>query len=221
MSKKTVPHFFSVMMACAVMLALASQAAVASPILYFSGSLANDDGIAWTDFSLIESTSFTARTRSFGSGGFAPVLSLFALDDTQDLLQIAIGSSNTCASPGAGRQSGGLCWDAFFSTGLVAGNYRLVVSQDGNVPNGAGFADGFSQTGNPHYTGQNYLNDPSYSFVNFDGSQRTRMFEVAFQGDSLVPLPEPGMLVLLGIGMAALAQAQRRSRKYTAGEGAQ
>lgn len=211
MSKVKKYFVYNINIIFAIIVALASQAAMASPIQLFSGTLSYDDEIVWTDFNLAQSTSFTARSFSFGTGGFAPVLSLFALGGTQDLLQAVVGSNNTCATPGAGSASGGLCWDAFFSTVLAAGAYRLVISQDENLPNGLSFGDGFSQTGNQHYTGVNYLNDPSRSFVNFDGTQRTGDYLVTLEVGSQVP--EPGPVGLMAIGLVAVAMVLRRNKK--------
>lgn len=186
-----------------VLLSLAAHTASAD-IVPFSGTFAQDDDIAWLDFMLNEDTSMKARTTSFAAGGFAPVLSLFSMGKTSDLLSIAYGSSNTCSTPGAGSPSGGLCWDAFFNTVLSSGSYRLVVSQIDNLPNGLGFADGFSQTGNPTYTGANYLGDPSQFFINLDGTQRNGNYAGLLQ---LTPIPEPAPFDLLLLGLIGMTAA--------------
>ncbi len=195
---------------CALLLTVANHAAATTITHTFSGNFTNDDELAWFDFNLQQNGSIAARTTSFGNGGFAPVLSLFSLLANQDLLHVAQGSSNTCATSGAGQASSGLCWDAVFSTGLSAGNYRLVISQDGNTPNGPALLDGFNQTGNPHYTGINYLGDASRSFINYDGMQRSNAYAGNFQLTSAVP--EPESVVLLLAGLAAIAGLSRSRR---------
>ena len=198
---------FGVKMVSAMLLAVAAHGASASPLSSLTGFFSNDDDIVWADFNVAQNTLLSARATSFGDGGFAQVLSLFALNVDQDLLQFVSGSANTCGTPGAGAESGGLCWDAFFTTMLSAGNYRLVVSQDANTPNGPGFADGFAQTGLSNYTGLNYFGDPSRSFVNFDGGQRTGAYDVDIQISE--PLPEPNTISLLLIGLACAAAGAR------------
>ncbi len=195
---------------CAVLLTVASHAAATTTTHTFSGTFVNDDELAWFDFNLAQNGRVAARTTSFGNGGFAPVFSLFSLNRDQDLLQLVHGSSNTCSTPGAGQSSAGLCWDAFFSTGLSAGNYRLVLSQDGNTPNGSTLPEGFSETGNPNYTGINYLGDTSRSFINYDGMQRTGIYMAQVQVTS--PVPEPESAVLLLAGLAAIAGISRSRR---------
>lgn len=195
--------FVGAKIASTMLLAVAAHVACASPISSLTGIFSNDDDIAWADFDVAQNTLLSARATSFGNGGFAQVMSLFALNAGQDLLQVVSGSANTCTTPGAGAESGGLCWDAFFTIMLNAGTYRLVVSQDVNTPNGPGFADGFAQTGLSNYTGLNYLGDPSRTFVNSDGGQRTGAYNVDIQIGA--PLPEPNTISLLLIGLACAA----------------
>lgn len=193
----------------ALLLLGAGQAAAAATT-DLSGVFSADNGIAWLDFSLTKDSLFSARTSSFGNGGFAPVLSLFMMDASQKLLDVVSGSGNSCGSPGAGAASGGLCWDAFFSRDLSAGNYRLAITQDGNTPIGNSFADGFSENGSPHYTGTNYLGNDSLTFVNFDGAQRNGSYAVSLNVPSAVPEPASAGLLLLGLmGVAGAAYRKK------------
>lgn len=124
---------------------LAFSAAAVAGTADYSGRLTDDDERFALDFSLAASGPVQVDTRSFAAGGFAPVLSLF--DDAGQLLQLDVGSSHVCAGAGS------FCWDAQLSLNLAAGAYRLVLTQDGNLPLGPGLADGFSMTGQPDYTG--------------------------------------------------------------------
>lgn len=206
--KRCLQHQRSLLLAAA--LTCSVHGAQATTIQQFSGTFSKDDDIAWTDFSVSAGTLFSARSFSFGLGGFAPVLTLFSADGGLELIDSVLGSNNSCATPGAGQPSNGLCWDAFFSRHLAAGNYRLVVSQDGNLASGASFLDGYLKTGNPNYTGIDYAQDPSRSFINVDGSQRTASYDIQIQGGN--PIPEPAPVALLAIGLVAFAASQRRSK---------
>jgi hypothetical protein len=192
------------------LLLLGASRAASAATTNLTGMFSADNDIAWVDFSLTKDTLFSASTTSFGTGGFAPVLSLFLMDASKSLLGVVSGSSNSCGAPGAGAPSGGLCWDAFFSTDIGAGNYRLVISQDGNTPNGASLADGFSESSSPHYTGINYLGDSSLTFVNFDRTQRNGSYAVNLNVAATVPEPASAGMLLLGlVGVAGMAYRKK------------
>lgn len=192
-------------------------------ITSFTGTFTGDDEVFSTSFTLAVDSVVSARTFSFGGGvngngdtippgGFPPILSLFFATGTQDLLQLAVGSSNDCSNPDAGQKdpTSGFCWDAFFTTTLPAGSYTVAISQDGNLPNGPGFADGFSETGNPNYTGTDYLGDGSKSFILVTTEQRTGNWAFDLTIPSQGSVPEPATIALLGMGLSGLAYTRRR-----------
>lgn len=146
----------------------------------------------------------TAGGQAIQPGGFAPVLSLFDADGS--LLQVAAGSANTCGGAVAGDPATGFCWDAKFSATLGAGQYRLVLTQDGNTPLGPTLADGFLQTGRPDYTGLDYLGQPGLHFINVDGSARAGAWAFTLEAASV---PEPGAALLLAAGLGLLAWRRR------------
>lgn len=193
----------------------AAQAASAS----FSGSFATDDQLAMIRIGVPVAGDITVQTFSYGGGtnganqvippgGFAPVLTLF--DEAGNNVIGNVGSSNTCPPGGAG-----FCWDASFTyPGAPAGDYLLVLSQDGNYPVGQ-FPDGFSMAGQPHYTAQyaGFPDDPHYTFIQIDGSQRSGgwALDVSAPGP-LTLVPEPTVAALLAAGLAIVGLARRRSR---------
>ncbi|RZL31435.1 MAG: hypothetical protein EOP35_22040, partial [Rubrivivax sp.] len=122
-----------------------------------SGKFVDDDDRYTFDFSLAAAGPLLVETQSFAAGGFAPVLSLF--DASGQLLQLDAGSSHTCIGGGS------FCWDAHFALDLTAGAYRLVLTQDGNLPLGPTLADGFAMTGRPDYTGLDFLGQPDLRFI--------------------------------------------------------
>ncbi len=193
-----------------------AQAGTAS----YSGRFSADDQRFSRDFNFAAADTLSARTFSYGggvngdaaaiaAGGFAPVLSLF--DAAGLLLQAVSGSAAVCGSGvGAVDHVSGFCWDAGFSAALAAGHYKLVLTQDANLPFGPFLANGFSMTGSPDYTGLAYLGQPGLRFINVDGSQRDGHWALDV---SAAAIPEPGGLALTSGGLLALAALVRRRRR--------
>jgi hypothetical protein len=180
--------------------------------LSYQGQFSTDDQLFVTHFVLAAEEPVTAHTlgyaggtnaagASVAAGGFAPVLALFL--DGFGLLDIARGSSQVCG-PGAGAADpvSGFCWDAGFSSLLPAGSYTLVLSQDGNEPLGLTPDDGYTQTGQPDYTGLAFLGQPGAMFIQVDGRARTGGWALDVQAASV---PEPGTWLALLLGLATLA----------------
>lgn len=177
---------------------LAFSVAAAAGTASHSGQFTDDDERFTLDFTLLADGGVQVDTQSFAAGGFAPVLSLF--DAGGQLLQLDVGSSHSCSG------SGSFCWDAHLSLALTAGSYRLVLTQDGNLPLGSLLADGYSMTGQPDYTGLSYLGQPGLRFINVDGSNRTGDWAFTLQAASV---PEPAAALLLATGLAWLARRRR------------
>ena len=199
----------------AAMLAV-SQAASAIPTTY-AGSFTRDDDRFVLSFHLDRETDLVAATTSWAQGGFAPVLTLFG---GAGGVQQSAGSASTCgAGSGAIDPLTGACWDARLGTHLDAGDYDLVLTQDGNFAFGATLAEGFALDGFEHYTSQFYLGqDDGPLCVNVDASERACSFSLTVDlvqasdppgGD----VPEPAAPALFAAGLLALQATLRRIRR--------
>lgn len=202
---------------------LGTAAAQAGTVSY-RGQFTADDDLFVTQFVLPGAALFSAATLGYGGGtdadghavapgGFAPVLALFM--DGFGLVQLARGSSQSCG-PGAGQADplSGFCWDAGFSLQLGAGSYSLALSQDGNEPLGLELADGYTQTGQPDYTGLAYLGQPGARFIQVDGTQRSGFWALDLT-TTATEVPEPGSWQLALLGAAAIALSRRPNRTRT------
>lgn len=203
---------FRALLAAGAALAFA-QAAHAAPVDY-SGSFTADDERFVLAFHLDADTTLSAVTTSYAQGGFAPILTLFG---GAGGVQQAVGSTGICgAGSGAQDPASRACWDAVFSTELGAGDYTLVLTQDGNYALGDSLADGFQQDGWTHYTSAFAFGMETDALcVNADASQRSCDWALSVDGlaDPAPPsgdVPEPGSLALAGIALLALRAARRR-----------
>lgn len=190
--------------------ALAAGAATATP-LQFNGTFDTDDARFVLSFHLDAPTTLQADTTSFAQGGFAPMLTLFGAAGG---VQQAVGSAMQCGTgSGAKDPASGACWDAVFATSIGAGDYALVLTQDGNYAIGDTLADGFQQDGLSHYTSTFYLGTEGPLCVNADASQRSCSWALTVDGlpqSVSGQAPEPGSLALAGIALLALGRARRR-----------
>ena len=184
----------------------------------FVGTISEDDQLEQFTFTLSGTATVTLQTWSYAGGtnqagmviprgGFDPWLSLYNAAGT--LLQSV--DNGTCGQVGTDLVTGA-CFDSFISVALGTGTYTLVLSQSDNQPAGGMLSDGFTNTGNPTFTSS--FGCTNGQFCDSNADNRTNKWAVdldnvtSAQGPSGVP--EPGTLVLLAGGFAAIAVLRRR-----------
>lgn len=185
----------------------------AAPVSY-QGTFAHDNDLVVFNLNITSMLGGTIDARTFShsgganaagavipAGGFAPVLVLF--DSLGFEVFRDVGTSHTCPA--------GFCWDAFFNFGVnSAGSYKLVLSQDDNLPNG-NFADGYSRDSDPDYTAGN--TPGGVRFVRFDGVQRTGNWALDVNVSNTpvtAGVPEPASLALVLSALSVLTLVRRR-----------
>lgn len=195
------------------LMAAAAMGLSASTSYSFTGTFGTDDQIQIFDLSLAATTTVTFETLSYGGGmnaagasilpgGFDPRLTWFQADGTE----IGFDNGGHC---GVTASYLGACNDAYFQGTLAAGNYILVLTEDGNDANG-NFSDGFSQQGNGDFTATGTC--PAFC-DSLSGAQLTGNWAVDILGvGSASAVPEPGAAGLIGIGLALAALGSRKLR---------
>jgi hypothetical protein len=186
--------------------------------LSFTGTFSTDDQLQQFNFSLASGATVTLRTWSYAGGtnqasmviprgGFDPWLSLF--NSLGNELQSV--DNGTCGQVGMDSVTMS-CFDSYISVALGAGTYTLILSQSDNQPNDTLLADGFTRTGQPSFTSMFACSNGQFCDANADN--RTNRWDVDIDNvtsaSPVSSVPEPGTVVLLMSGMAAIAVLRRR-----------
>jgi hypothetical protein len=207
----------------------------AAPVL-FTGSFANDSGVALFVLNVTASGTLTAQSVGYGgwlspavnAGGFATSLSLYDGN-------AGAGFGNQLANDflggtavGAGCSNGALqdattdfCEDALVSFPLAIGTYYLTLSEQGNDgPGLLGSLPAINPTDFPLTPGSNFspgpFNDPGAIPGTFTRNGNGALLIDAPGSVSQVgAVPEPGTWVLSSLGLLSFALIKARSRKRT------
>ncbi len=214
-------------------------AALLADTTSYTGTLASSTDSYALDFTVtgLGTETVTVQTFGFGggtnaagtsiaAGGFDPFIGLFAgtgagaslLTDalgnpygTSDLLS-NFASFTGCPPAGTQNVGGTVCGDITMTLALAAGDYTLLLSDGGYIPNaifdngtlGEGFSDftgGAFQTCNTDPTGVTTCVNDTANWA-FDLTTKP----------NVVSTSEPGSLALLVTGIAAFAVRRRRAR---------
>ncbi|HYL75438.1 MAG TPA: DVUA0089 family protein [Bryobacteraceae bacterium] len=186
----------------------------------FTGVFSTDDQLQQFNFTLASGATVTLQTWSYAGGtnansavipqgGFDPWLSLY--DSLGNLLQSV--DNGTCGQVGTDSVTGA-CFDSFISQPLGTGSYILILSQSDNQPAGTMLSDGFTQTGSPTFTSS--FGCTNGQFCDSNADNRTNEWAVDIDNVTsafaVSAVPEPGTIVLLASGLAAIMLRRRKLR---------
>ena len=198
-----------------------STTGLARPLDFsFTGVFDRDDNVRMFNFVTDGLAPVTMRTFGYAggvqadannvvAGGFDPVVWLFDAAGTNlDFDDDGTAVPGSCAvgiDPVTGAES-----DSCLVSALAAGSYIVALTQFDNVPIG-NLGAGFSEYGNPAYTGA--FGCGNEQFCDVGTENRTGNWALDIQGVlSANSIPEPGALALFGLAIAGLG-ASRKSRR--------
>jgi hypothetical protein len=184
--------------------------------LSYTGAFTEDDSVQTFTFSLATDTEVYVQSLAYGggtnimsdaitSGGFASALWLFDGGGNliaDDSLGGTVGScGNRTGDPTT--FPAGACLDAYIPDSgsgwvdLTPGSYTVALTQQGNDLLGTTLASGFSEVGNPDYTGGPFI-DPF-------GNQRDGDWAVDIVGNTITIAPEPATIPMVLLSLAGFA----------------
>lgn len=184
----------------------------------FTGSLSDDADTQSFFFTTDGTSNVMLRTYSYAggtnaagmnilAGGFDPILSLF--DSAGNLIDtVDDGPDPVPSDPVTGS-----AFDTNFSQVLIAGTYRVVVSQFDNFASGPTFADGFDQS-SPTFTSVFECSNGQFCDVNNDNRTNNWAFDITNVVDaSMTTTPEPGTVIgLLAVGVLGLGLKRKKEQ---------
>jgi hypothetical protein len=198
-------NYFKILAGAAIIAAAAPAAAVD---FSFTGSLPTADTVQFFDFTVGTQSTVTLRTWSYAggtnaagqmisSGGFDPILALFALPGGGLVGENDDGGGNVPSDPVTGNN-----YDTFLQLLLDPGAYRVSVAAYSNFANGPNLSDGFGGGGS------------------FDGRTNAWAFDVLNVNEAIeIPVdgavPEPASWAMLIAGFGLVGATLRRRRQVT------
>ncbi|MDY0212771.1 MAG: DVUA0089 family protein [Desulfuromonadaceae bacterium] len=173
----------------------------------FSGNLIYHNDVLYFNFATPDEGNVTLFSSSWDDGGFDPMLGLWTSSGDLVYFQDDGGIEGSTLSNGVSYTHGD--WDSYYTVALSPGDYTVTLTTYSNFNNSDMLSGGFEFDGEDPISLDTW-DQPANG--NRDSSYVFHILNVpsASQEQDVNVVPEPGTILLMGVGFGCLALLKRK-----------